>query len=184
MYCGYSVRRVTVPRPHNAGVEGSSPSLSTNGIHEFRAAFGHERSDQSVSKSTSSPVRAISRLELSAAMSAVREAVETLEHVSSEWCNGDARVGRPALWSAAIPAAWRALSRALRELESLQVAGSGSLVCRSRDDRPAGRLPRAPGSRTRRGRSGRGHPTPRSQSVVAAQPTNSMGCNSTDDTRT
>jgi len=52
-------------------------------------------------------------------MSAVREALETLEHVSSDWRNGDARVARPMLWSAAIPAAWRPLSRALRELESL-----------------------------------------------------------------
>ena len=26
----YSIQRIAVPRPHNAGVEGSSPSLSTS----------------------------------------------------------------------------------------------------------------------------------------------------------
>ena len=66
--------------------------------------------------------------ELAAAISAVREALDVLQRASSEWRNGDARVAGPVHWSVAVPAAWQSLSRALRELEALNIAGSGLTI--------------------------------------------------------
>jgi hypothetical protein len=58
--------------------------------------------------------------DVSAATAAVREALTVLERASSDWRNGNAHVPGPVHWTAAIPAAWKALSRAL---EALEMAG-------------------------------------------------------------
>lgn len=56
--------------------------------------------------------------DVSAATAAVREAIDVLRRASSEcWRNGDVRTPGPVHISAAIPAAWAALSRALLALE-------------------------------------------------------------------
>lgn len=55
---------------------------------------------------------------LGVATAAVREAIDVLSRASADWRNGDAHQGGPVHWSAAVPAAWGALRRALRELEA------------------------------------------------------------------
>ncbi len=62
--------------------------------------------------------------QLSAATAAVREAIDLLSRASADWRNGDAHQAGPVHWSAAVPAAWDALRRALRELEALETQGA------------------------------------------------------------
>src|SRR5690242_13670517 len=59
----------------------------------------------------------LSQPNVSTATAAVREAAAVLERASSDWRNGDARSTGPIHWSAAVPAARDALSRALLALE-------------------------------------------------------------------
>jgi len=56
-------------------------------------------------------------LDLAAANAAVRAALALLDRASSDWRNGDPHATGPLHWSAAIPAAREALSRALLVLD-------------------------------------------------------------------
>lgn len=59
-----------------------------------------------------------------AAAEQVRHALDLLHRASADWRNGDAHSAGPLHWSAAVPAAWQALSRALRALEAAEGAGT------------------------------------------------------------
>ena len=62
--------------------------------------------------------------QVSVATAAVREAIDVLSRASADWRNGDVHQAGPVHWSAAVPAAWDALRRALRELEALETQGT------------------------------------------------------------
>jgi hypothetical protein len=53
------------------------------------------------------------------AATAVREALVLLSRASSDWRNGNPEATGPLHWPVAVPAAWRALSRALQALEEI-----------------------------------------------------------------
>ena len=55
-----------------------------------------------------------------AAADAMREALDLLSRASANWRNGDTHSTGPLHWSAAVPAAWQALSRALVALEAAE----------------------------------------------------------------
>lgn len=54
----------------------------------------------------------------STATDAVLQALDLLSRASADWRNGNACSTGPVHWSAAVPAAWDALRRALEELEA------------------------------------------------------------------
>jgi hypothetical protein len=92
--------------------------------HRYRQVVLHTPADSAhperrANPNTTASLAPSGRSHVGAATAEVREAIDLLGRVSTDWRNGNPSAPGPVHWSAAVPAAREALSRALLILEEI-----------------------------------------------------------------